>query len=476
MRRLFACIGILVLFSALFCGCAAREEGTLYRIEGEYDPETGTLSATLDLTYRNDTGEELDELAFNLYGNAYREGAKYQPISAAYHSAYYDKLSYGGMKIASVDGAESWEVGGEDENLLVVRTGHIGRGETVRLAIDFSTTLAKVNHRLGIGETCVNLGNFYPVLCVYDGGWQACNYYNVGDPFYSECASYEVKLTFPKTYTLASSGREEAVSVQGDKKTVTLRLEHARDFAAVLSDSFSVLQATVNGVQISYYYTQDEDAQAHLSLIRESFSYFSEQFGAYPYETLSVAQTDFCFGGMEYPALTMINRNLAEESALYTIVHENAHQWWYAAVGNDQINHAWMDEGLAEYACVLFFESHDYGYTRSGVVTSARKAIRAYTGIYSQLFGKTDTAMDRPLSAFMSEYEYSNLVYNQGILLFDSLREAIGEKRFMSGLQEYYRKYSGKIASPEALISCFERTGVDVRGHFSSFLEGNAVI
>ena len=116
------------------------------------------------------------------------------------------------------------------------------------------------------------------------------------------------------------------------------------------------------------------------------------------------------------------------------------------------------------------------GFQGKDPTASARKAIRAYTGIYSQLFGKTDIAMDRPLSAFMSEYEYSNLVYNQGILLFDSLREAIGEKRFMSGLQEYYRKYSGKIASPEALISCFERTGVDVRGHFSSFLEGNAVI
>lgn len=32
------------------------------------------------------------------------------------------------------------------------------------------------------------------------------------------------------------------------------------------------------------------------------------------------------------------------------VVHEIAHQWFYGIVGNDQINHGWIDEGLCRFA------------------------------------------------------------------------------------------------------------------------------
>lgn len=463
---------LALCFLPFFSACEKSDE-TSYTIVGTYDPEAQTFTGTLDFTMTNHTGEPLKELCFQLYGNAYRKEAIYQPISPAYRSAYYDKLDYGYTEITSV--SAEYTVGGTDENLLVVSIPELENGKETSVSISFTTRLAKVNHRLGVGQNCVNLANFYPILCVYDNGWQECVYHNVGDPFYSECASYDVSITLPSSYTVASSGTLLSEKNAGQKKTC--RYEgYVRDFAFVLGEKLSVLSAEVKGKTLSYYYTNDEKAREHFDLFSKCFSYFTDTFGECMYDSLSLVQTDFPYAGMEYAGLMMVSNLLSEETMNYAIVHETAHEWWYEGVGSDQRNHAWVDEGLAEYSCVLFFENNDYGFTREGVLTTAKKAIRSYISIYSQLFGETNTAMDRDLSTFMSEYEYANLVYNQGIVLFDGLRSAIGDKRFVSGLHEYYTANVGKIVGVEDLISSFRHTGVDVDGLFQSFIKGKVVI
>ena len=159
----------------------------------------------------------------------------------------------------------------------------------------------------------------------------------------------------------------------------------------VLSDKFETLSLTEGGVQINYYYYSDTNPQTSLTVAAESLSYFSKTFGAYAYPTLSVVQTGFCQGGMEYPGLTMISDACDAATALYTIVHENAHQWWYAAVGSDQFNNGWQDEGLAEYSSLMFFENTpEYGLTRTGMLGSATKAYRAFYSVYNQIFGDAD--------------------------------------------------------------------------------------
>ena len=62
----------------------------------------------------------------------------------------------------------------------------------MRIYVAYTLTLAEVNHRTGVTEHTVNLGNFYPVLCVWEAGsgFRECVYAANGDPFYSACADY----------------------------------------------------------------------------------------------------------------------------------------------------------------------------------------------------------------------------------------------------------------------------------------------
>ena len=96
-----------------FAGCAPDASLSKYTIAAEYDPEAETLTAQMQFDYYNATDNEISVLPFNLFPNAFREGAAYEPVSSVYHSvAYYDGESYGSITVNSVSGCERWEIGG----------------------------------------------------------------------------------------------------------------------------------------------------------------------------------------------------------------------------------------------------------------------------------------------------------------------------------------------------------------------------
>lgn len=483
MKKFFAILLIICTAACAVTLPACKKDGgdiSCYDIFAIYNESDKTLTGTVDFDFYNYTDNELTDLKFNLYGNAFREDAIFKPVSDAYKSrAYYGGNSYGRMEIANVENCKGWNVGGEDQNILTVNLlSSVFPEQRVKVKISYTLYLANVNHRTGVTKNTVNLGNFYPLLCAYSKeGFIECPYYSCGDPFVSECANYNVTIDLPPAYVAASSGKLVSESSTANRKKCVYALKNARDFALVLSDKFQVISENVEGVEVSYYYVSDNNAQVSLSAAADSVRYFSKTFGSYCYPTLAVVQTGFCYGGMEYPALTMIASGLDSDNTVYTIVHENAHQWWYAMVGSDQINSAWQDEGLAEYSTLMFFENNPgYGFTRTGLVKSATNSYRAYYSVFKQLNGTADTSMNRKLCDYAGEVEYTNITYNKGLILFETLRTSIGDDKFLGGLKSYFKKFSGKIAADEDLFGCFICGGTDLEGFFAAFVEGKILI
>lgn len=483
MKKIFTLLFIVCIAACIVPVAACNKKSTdvsNYEIFAIYNESDKTLTGTVDFDFYNYTDNELTDLKFNLYGNAFREDAKFKPVSDAYKSrAYYRGNSFGRMNIVNVENCKGWNVSGEDENILTVNLlSSVYPEERVKVKISYTLALAEVNHRTGVTPNTVNLGNFYPVLCAYSKeGFMETPYYSYGDPFVSECANYTVTIDLPPEYVAASSGKLVSESKTADRKKCVYSLNHARDFALVLSNKFQVISENVDGVEVSYYYVTDANAKIKLSAAADSLKYFSKTFGEYAYPTLAVVQTGFCYGGMEYPGLTMIASGLDRDNSIYTIVHENAHQWWYAMVGSNQVDCAWQDEGLAEYSTLAFFESNpSFGFTRTGLVKNATSSYRAYYSVYNQLNGTVDTSMNRKLCDFAGEVEYNNVTYNKGLILFETLRTSIGDDKFFGGLKTYFKKFSGKIASDEDLYGCFISGGTDLEGFFASFVEGKILI
>ena len=484
MKRILGWILFLVCTAVsvvTLAGCKKEDNAhSRYEIIAEYVPENATLTGTAKITFENCGNNEISLLKFQLYPNAYRKDALFSPVGKAYQSAaYYAGESYGEMVISSVNGAKNWEVMGEDENILYAYLPQsLFPGDKVVLDIGFMVKLAKVNHRTGITEHTVNLGNFYPVLCgVKDGGFYETAYYSDGDPFLQEIADYKLTLKLPKEYTVATTGETESERTLESKKEYTVSVTSARDFALVLSDKFKVLSEEVNGKTLSYYYYADKNAEESFAAAKESFAWFEETFGEYSYGQYSLVETGFCQGGMEYPCLTMLSDCLDGAFIPRVVAHETAHQWWYAVVGSDQIENAWQDEGLAEYSSAMFFQEYEkYGLTREMLVQEALEEYRSYYDVYGSVLGRTDTKMMRHLKEYVSGYEYRCIAYDKPVVMLDTLRKSVGDDAFLAGLKKYYAENRFAIATADSLIGAYERCGLDVRGFFDSFLEGKAVL
>lgn len=483
MKKLIKSIALVLIIilcvPLVACETADVKERTKYCIKAIYDENAKTLSARMEVAYVNNTDAILDEVCFHLYPSAFREGARFNPvpedkISTAYHSG----TSYGGIEISRVcvnENAIEVKICGQDEDILSVplKSDLLEPSEKVNIQIDFTLTIPAVRHRFGYEGNTVNLGNWYPIACVYENGqFDTHPYYQNGDPFYSECADYEVSVTVPKDLTVAHSGKEtKKKEVNGETATYHSSIANARDYAMVIGD-YKTLSTEVNGVEINYYYQSDEKPEFSLTTAVDAIKTFSRLFGAYPYDSYSVVETAFLHGGMEYPSLTYISNEVTGSMKTEVIVHETAHQWWYAVVGNDQVNHAWMDEGLTEFTTGMFYEENpSYGVDNEKRIADALSAYVLYYDAFKN--ANADTSMNRKVCDYKSSFEYTYMTYVKGELMFSAIRDVIGEKAFTKALRSYYEKYKFSQAKPDDMIGCFEKASKkEMKNFFSAWLEG----
>lgn len=470
---------VLPLFSLFGCN-RIKNVNTRYEITAEYVPENRTVAGAVKVTFENDTANELSMLKFQIYPNAYRKNALYNPVPASQKSsAYYAGESYGEMVISSVNGGKNWEIMGEDEDVLCVFLERpLFPEEKVVLDIGFIAKLAAVNHRTGVTESGVNLGYFFPLLCgMKRGGFLETPTYAVGEPFYHDFADYKLTLTLPKEYGIATSGEIVAERMLESKKVYTVSLTNAQSLALFLSEKQKVAQKEVGETTLFYTYDTDKQPEETLAFLADCFAYYTQTFGAYPYDTYTVAQTKLSTPTMDMPALTLYAESLNETQNRRALARAVARQWWYVAVRSDAIENAWQSEGLSEFSAALFFEEREkYGLTKEALVREALIEYRSYYDVYGSVLGRTDTRMTRHLKDFVNEYEYRCIALLKPTVMLDTLQKSVGDKKFFSALRRYYTTNRLKNVSVGSLIAAFESTGADVSGFFDSFISGKAVL
>ncbi len=475
----------------LFCLKGREETSAIfnnYDLKLSYDENNHILTGKEEISYANNSENCFDKLYFHLYPNAFRREAKGGVVSQPnFDSAYPNGESFGEIKIKSVcdEKGENFEynIEGKDENILALTLKEmLYPDETVVINIDFEVTLANINHRLGYGDNTINFGNFYPIACVYEDGkgFYQDLYHSNGDPFYSDCANYSVEITFNSDFQIASTGELVLSEKNGERVKNLYRANKVRDFCFTLSEKFEKVTKKVGHTNVNYYgYKGDNNLLKCLQVACDALGTFNDFFGDYPYKEFSVVKSNFVHGGMEYPGIVLISDKIKDEKDLnYVIVHEIAHQWWYGLVGNDEYNHAWIDEGLTEYSTLLFFEKHtEYGENFKEMINNSLKNYLLFEDVYKKVTGKVDGTMDRPLDKFDTEPEYSQCVYTRGVLMFNSFRELIGKNKFIDALQLVQKKYKYKNITPAQLISVFEKFGGrETESFFNNWLFDKVVL
>lgn len=486
MKKFFPFILVFIILIPVFIcvGCSNDKKISDYSIILTYDDVNNTAEANTIVNYINNSENALSFIKFHLYPNAFSEEADGSVCTTVNEvKTYPNGKSWGGIDISkvSVNGAlTDFEFEECANTILTVPLGfELFPDETVKIQIEYKLTLPNANHRFGYGENTVNFGNFYPIVCVYEEkkGFITDPYVSNGDPFYSEIANYSLSISYPCDYTIACSGDNIKTSENGDFITTTFISNKVRDVSFILSDKFSSLKGKSNDTDIYYFYYSDQDPQGSLDTAIKALNFYSDSFGDYPYSSLCVVETNFVHGGMEYPRLVMISDALVEEDYDYVISHEIAHQWWYGVVGNDEFNEAWIDESLTEFSTALFFGAHkEYGLNYNQIIDGANSNYKFFLKIYKKINSEVDTSMLRSLIDFKTEPEYVNNIYTRGIIMFDTLKQQLGDKKILSILKSYFKNFSYQNVSTEQFVAFFsKKSGTDLEKFFDSWLNGKVV-
>ena len=481
---IFACTFVFFVVGVIFCCNLFHEKLKICTYEQTlfYDDKEQVIDGKEIVNFYNYTDNALTSICLHLYPNAYRSGAKAKIVSLAnYNKTYPNGKSYGEINVESVShGTDylTYEITGEDENILKIYIDELYPDEFFEFEIGFRVKLANVNHRLGYGVNTVNVCNYYPILCVYENGEYVTNLYDSnGDPFYSLVANYSVDITYSKNYVLASSGEQKTREDNG-RLTTIIKANNVRDFAMVLSSKFEVIKEVYDGINLQYYFYDDQNAKSTVEVIKRVLD-MNKKYGKYPYSNISVVQASFVHGGMEYPNIVLISDDLADyDTYINVVVHELCHQWWYGVVGNNQYSFGFLDEGLTDYNTAKFYDLYsEYNHSSEEIFNNAEKAYVNFVKIYSDVKPDFSTNIVRDLCDFETESEYVYLSYVKSMLMFASLEKLIGLRRFDLCLKYYYETYKFKVATPDDLIECFnEVSGKNLDGFFSSWLNGNVVI
>jgi hypothetical protein len=253
----------------------------------------------------------------------------------------------------------------DDRTVMVVPLpSPVAPGETVNVDIEWTAQVPRTFARTGAIGDFFFLAQWFPKIGVLeDAGWN-CHQFHAGTEFFADYGVYDVRMTVPKGWVVGATGLESDARDAADGSTVHRFYQaDVHDFAWTTSPAFLVKQARFEqaglppvDMRLLIQPEHEGQAERHFAATRAALRYYGQWFGAYPYPHVTIVDPAWQSGagGMEYPTLfTAGTRWLAPAGVTQpegVTVHECGHQFWYALVGNNEFEDAWIDEGFNTFS------------------------------------------------------------------------------------------------------------------------------
>jgi hypothetical protein len=402
----------------------------------KYDSANHVVSGTMSVEFINNLDVDLNNLYFNVWGNA----QVFLANSKKDRNVEIDQVKVNGQPVShTLDGTS-----------LYIPDVPIKKTEKAKVEMNFSVTIPEGEDRFGWSKTTTSLGNWFPILAVYDEeGWNVDPYFPSGESFYSLSGEFDVTFTTEKEQVIAATGTEVGEpTLNGTLATHRYKAENVRDFAMELDPNYKIKQAKAGDVNINVYY-KEEHAKFVDTMINagtKSISLFSEKFGQYPWPELDICAMEGWFGGMEYPQLVMITiaPQIQVEGVASTTAHEIGHQWFYGIIGNNEYDEPWLDESFASFSAML----HD-GLEKT-----------PFNIDNSRLGGNHLSHSIEKFKEMGKEgvFSYYNMAYRYGAKTVDDLRKELGDEQFYASMHTYFNEMKFGVSTTADFIRIMEES------------------
>lgn len=424
-----------------------QPESTSYQMGLYLDIEKRTLRGLSLIDSSNTTENNLKELWFTMYPNAFKD----QKTTPAPPRAYFKGFDPGWIDVSQIKvNGKKAEYHMEGISMQVIPPDDLKPQEEFRIEVEWTVKIPKLAYRFGSQGTTFMLGNFYPALNLLDeNGWHRSYNSKFGDPFCLPSADYLVQVNIPEAYAVASGGSIMQTAVEDSgRATYLITAGKVRDFCLLVMYDYSEIKATQNNVTINCFMPSRYDPAIGSEIVNvchKIMNYYSCRWGSYTYPEFKIVLVPMeGFQGMEFSSMIFLREDLFTDGfdlkrCEFLLAHEIAHQWWYGMVGNDQLLEPWLDEGLANWSANEYLEN---AHGNSG-------SSQRYSGGYIRL--------NRELKEFSSSQEYYSTAYDEGSKFWTALETELGKDVVDKVLRTYLGVYKNQIASTQELMEIIKK-------------------
>ena len=359
---------------------------------------------------------------------------------------------------------------GDRTQLRVALPRAVAPGEVISLHIEFRNVLPPVFARSGYQEDFLAATQWFPKLARLrpEGYWASYPYHALGE-FDADFADYELSLRVPSDWHVAASAEAKTQgsieNMPGGVSTLRFSTPRALDLAFFAWRRGGPTRLDREGVALVLHTPRGYGAMgaAYRPLARGSLDFFSKHYGAYPYPSLQLALPPAGAEGaaaMEYPGLVALSTQRWPLPGFllygrYVLVHEIAHQWFYALVASDEVSSPVLDEGLSEWIALDFL--NHFSLEEGARRPQAPFDLFTLTQRFAFSGGSPVRPSHWPAYAYRSTRDYARAVYAKPALLLETIARTWGRERLRRALGNYARAHRFQHATLEELYASFDR-------------------
>src|SRR5882672_9586653 len=271
--------------------------------------------------------------------------------------------------------------------------------------------------------------------------------------------TYTLAVELPAGWKSVSQG-ERTSSGAPDRWSVATPTEEAHLIAA----PFTEYSRDAGGVKAMAFLRKPDQALAdrYLDATAQYLEMYRGLLGPYPYSKFALVE-NFWETGYGMPSFTLLGEQVIRFPFILhsSYPHELLHNWWGNGVFVDGAGGNWC-EGLTAYlADHLIAEQRGQG-------AEHRRAILQRVTDY------VTPENDFPLTRFQSRYNAVTeaVGYGKTAMVFNMLREKVGDAQFTKALQQFYRDNRFRAASFDDIRKSFEAvSGLDLRSYFDQWIK-----
>ena len=465
-----------------------------YDIEVDFDHKMHQFNLSQEITYTNNSPDDLEKVFFHLYYNAFQPGSMMDvrsrtikdPYSRVGERIYRLKPSeIGFQKIISLKNEKEHDLKFNEQGTIleVFLEKPLRPGKKIKLSMLCHSQVPVQIRRTGRynkENVAYSMTQWYPKMCEYDlEGWHSNPY--IGREFHGVWGEFNVTINIDSSFNLGGTGiiqnpNEVGFGYENEKfrtkKYYNNKLKwkfnakNVHDFAWAADPFFIHEKTKLSNGTVLHFLHKDDSLNENWKLLQpyavKCFEFMNKNYGVYPYKQYSIIQGGD--GGMEYPMCTLITAEGSFRGLVSVTIHESIHSWFQGLLGTNESKYEWMDEGFCTYAQ---YEVLNYLYGKKQLNPLARQ--------YKSYNRLANSNSQEPLTThadfYNLNYVYGVNAYNKGSIFLNQLGYVIGTQNLKSGMKKYFDQWKFKHPKPVDFKKIMEQeSSLELDWYFDQFI------